>query len=44
MRNILIFRELRINMPIFRGLHEMAFRKLLIFSGFYICKSKIIFC
>ena len=39
MRNILIFRELRINTPIFRGLREMAFRKLLIFSGFYICKS-----
>ena len=44
MRNILIFRELRINMPIFRGLRKIEVRNLLIFSGFYICKSKIIFC
>ena len=44
MRNILIFRVLRISMSIFRGLREMAFRKLLIFSRFNICKSKIIFC
>ena len=35
MRNVLIFRELRINMSIFKGLRKTGVCKSLIFSGFF---------